>query len=464
MRDACATLAGREEDDAPAAAPRLASAALAAVLTGDTDTAVTLAGRGAAAAGGVDDPAVRAQARTSQALAGVLAADPRLARDAVTRLRDEVAALPAGSPAAISIAVYALAAVYCEDFGVAGAEIGRAVEGLRAAGMASSVPFPLTVAAEAGLRTGRWTRALADAQEALALTDEGGQECLAAYALCILARLRAGQGRRAGCERDARRALAIGERTRSSVPRIQALHALGLLALGCARLDDAHGHLAELAALESGYGTGNPVPVPWRPDMVETCVRLGRREEARAQLVVLVDEASRCGGRWAAGAVSRCRGLLARDGYEAHFRDALVAHGDAGMPFELARTRLAFGERLRRDRRRAEARVHLAAALEDFDALGARPWGARAREELEASGLTSRRGDGPEADRLTPREQQVATAVAEGATNREAAARLFLSEKTIERHLGSVYRKLGLRSRSQLARRFAVTVGVPDRD
>jgi DNA-binding CsgD family transcriptional regulator len=193
--------------------------------------------------------------------------------------------------------------------------------------------------------------------------------------------------------------------------------------------------------------------------MVEACVRLGRHAEARAQLRVLAEEAARCGGAWAPAAVLRCRGLLADAGHDRHFLRALALHDRVDMPFERARTLLAYGERLRRDRRRAEARVRLAAALATFEALGARPWGARAREELAASGMRSRRRDDPLTDRLTARELQVAAAVAEGATNREAAARLFLSEKTIERHLGSVYRKLGLRSRTQLARRFATAPG-----
>jgi DNA-binding NarL/FixJ family response regulator len=147
--------------------------------------------------------------------------------------------------------------------------------------------------------------------------------------------------------------------------------------------------------------------------------------------------------------------MVSSGDHDAHFIRALHMHETLGQPFERARTQLAYGERLRRERRRAEARALLSDALATFAALGASPWADRAQEELDASGLRARTRDPAITDRLTPRELQVALAVADGATNREAAARLYLSEKTIERHLGNVYRKLGLRSRSQLARRFA---------
>ncbi|RPI24937.1 MAG: LuxR family transcriptional regulator [Actinobacteria bacterium] len=116
-------------------------------------------------------------------------------------------------------------------------------------------------------------------------------------------------------------------------------------------------------------------------------------------------------------------------------------------PFELARTKLAYGERLRGARCRAEARRELREALILFEELGAHPWAERTRTELAASGET-----GPaSAATLTPQERRVAGIIATGATNREAAATLFVNPKTIEFHLGNVYRKLGVRSRTELA-------------
>jgi DNA-binding NarL/FixJ family response regulator len=120
------------------------------------------------------------------------------------------------------------------------------------------------------------------------------------------------------------------------------------------------------------------------------------------------------------------------------------------MPFERARTELCLGERLRRIRRRTAAREHLRKALEIFERLGAVPWIEHTRLELRATGETIRRGT-DSALHLTPQELQVALVVGRGASNHEAAAALFLSQKTIEYHLSNIYRKTNIRSRAELA-------------
>jgi DNA-binding CsgD family transcriptional regulator len=140
--------------------------------------------------------------------------------------------------------------------------------------------------------------------------------------------------------------------------------------------------------------------------------------------------------------------------FDRHFAEALRLHRMTPTPFERARTELAWGTRLRRAGRRREARTHMDAALSTFGALRAHPWTRLTGEELGAAGgpVPGEGWDGVEG--LSPREMQVARAVAEGATNREVAARLFLSEKTVEHHLGNIFRKLGLRSRTQLVARI----------
>jgi DNA-binding CsgD family transcriptional regulator len=138
------------------------------------------------------------------------------------------------------------------------------------------------------------------------------------------------------------------------------------------------------------------------------------------------------------------------------FEAALSLHDRDPSAFERARTELCYGERLRRSRRRRAARGQLRSALETFERLEARPWAERARVELRATGEHVYKRDPTAAERLTPQEFQVATLVAEGLTNREAGARLFLSPKTVEFHLGGVFRKLGVRSRGELIRLFAV--------
>jgi DNA-binding NarL/FixJ family response regulator len=150
------------------------------------------------------------------------------------------------------------------------------------------------------------------------------------------------------------------------------------------------------------------------------------------------------------------RGLLAADdGLDAAFGDALDWHGRCSFPFEEARTRLAYGERLRRARRRADARVHLNAALAIFERLGATQFADRARGELRAAG--GREGAPADDDPwklLTVQESRVAEAILDGATYREAAELLFLSPRTVEHHLRQAYRKLGVRSRSELPLRL----------
>ena len=139
---------------------------------------------------------------------------------------------------------------------------------------------------------------------------------------------------------------------------------------------------------------------------------------------------------------------------EVEFAEALARHAEIAAEFEQARTRLCFGERLRRARRRREAREQLRAALEVFERLGMPHWGGRARAELRASG-EKLRPRGPEHEQLTAQELRIALQAAEGKTNRQIAAALFLSPKTVEFHLGRAYRKLGITSRAELIRRFA---------
>ena len=157
--------------------------------------------------------------------------------------------------------------------------------------------------------------------------------------------------------------------------------------------------------------------------------------------------------RWAAAVAARCRGLLADDStYESLFRNAVQLHGDED-PYERARTQLCLGRRLRHSRRRADARAELQLALAQFESLGAAPWAEQTRRELRATGAAPTATPSGSLTSLTPQELHVALVVAGGATNKEAAASLFISTKTVEFHLSNVYRKLGIRSRTELARR-----------
>jgi len=157
-------------------------------------------------------------------------------------------------------------------------------------------------------------------------------------------------------------------------------------------------------------------------------------------LIVAVHRAGEGDFDGSAAVAERCCGLLAGDAnIDAHFERAPELHGSA-WPFARARTELCYAERLRRAGQRVDARVQLRAALETFERLGARPWAERAASELRATGERIARRAPTAAEQLTPQELQIALTVARGATNREAGAALLLSPKTIEAHLGRVYR------------------------
>ena len=167
-------------------------------------------------------------------------------------------------------------------------------------------------------------------------------------------------------------------------------------------------------------------------------------------------QAHESGWPWAVARAGHLEALSADEqSYESSFDDALEWHERARQPFLRARTELAYGKRLRREGQRRLARDHLRIALATFEGLGAVPWAEQAAAQLRATGEHVRQRTDPDTSALTPQELHVALVVARGATNKEAAAQLFLSPKTIEKHLGSAYAKLGLRSRAELAGIFA---------
>jgi DNA-binding NarL/FixJ family response regulator len=143
--------------------------------------------------------------------------------------------------------------------------------------------------------------------------------------------------------------------------------------------------------------------------------------------------------------------LLAQNGDAVtEFDHATRLGAGSNRPFDAARTKLLYGEFLRRHRRRADSREYLRAALEEFEELGAAAWAERARAELRASGETARKRDPSTIAQLTPQELQIARLVSDGFSNKEAAAQLFLSPRTIDYHLRKVFMKLGISSRAEL--------------
>ena len=241
-------------------------------------------------------------------------------------------------------------------------------------------------------------------------------------------------------------ATANGMRLRASI----AVYALALADLGRADWPEALARLESL--MEGGAAQLDPLAAATTPDRIEAAVKAGRQEIAQAALPQLEARAAYAGARQMQPRLAACRALLAEgDAASDHFEDALRL-GAEGRPFDLARIQLLYGEHLRRERRRTDARLQLRAALKGFERLQAEPWAERTRVELRASGETARKRDPSAISQLTPQELQVARYVAEGLSNKAIAAQLFLSPRTIDSHLRNVFAKLGITSRTQLAR------------
>jgi DNA-binding CsgD family transcriptional regulator len=206
---------------------------------------------------------------------------------------------------------------------------------------------------------------------------------------------------------------------------------------------------AEASALESEIG--EPMMYGWRDDEIEALLQLGRADEAEALLDAWEADAKRLDRRWVLALATRCRGLVAaargdNEVAAALLQEAVAEHEAVGDPLGRGRALLALGIVRRRLRQRRDAREALEAALATFEELGAAHRAERTRRELGRIGGRTR------ADGLTPAERRVAELVAKGSTNREVAATLFLAERTVEAHLSHVYAKLGVRSRTELAR------------
>ncbi|MDQ6691223.1 MAG: helix-turn-helix transcriptional regulator, partial [Candidatus Dormibacteraeota bacterium] len=348
--------------------------------------------------------------------------------------------------------------VYVEDFDIAGVLLENAIRGQRKAGAPALLPYPLSVRSELEFRTGRWIEAYADATEAVELASETGQLSSSTYCHVCLARLEAALGKTAESLRRLAHARALAERfgTNSIPSYTWAIE--GFLNVGLENWQAAIECLTIVRREVQRWEMREPGVLRWHGDMIEAYLRVGRRTEAERVLEELETQAQTTGRLWARVAAGRARGMMASpENLESIFEAALALAETAPDPFELARTRLAYGEGLRRSRRRVEARTQLRSALAIFESLGAKPWSRRAERELAATGERPQRRTGTASGRdLTPQEMRVCLAVASGDTNREVASQLFLSLKTVETHLTNAYGKLGLRSRTELARLFAV--------
>jgi DNA-binding CsgD family transcriptional regulator/tetratricopeptide (TPR) repeat protein len=299
------------------------------------------------------------------------------------------------------------------------------------------------------LYTGRLRDVQTTVSEGVDIARRLGYENDETGLLALHARAAAARGREQESREAAETALRRSLATDLDYAREQARLALGELELGFGNLREALEHLEQLSPVPL-----IPVAQMATPDIVDAALRLGEPERARSALERLATWAPVSDAPVIGGMLSRCCAMLSEDSSEAEalFVDACEKHALDAPPVERARSQLAYGEWLRRERRRTDARTQLRNALDTFEGLGMVTWAERARGELTATGETARKRDVSTLDDLTPQELRIARLVAAGGTNRDVAAELFVSPKTVEYHLRKVFMKLGVSSRVELAR------------
>jgi len=335
-----------------------------------------------------------------------------------------------------------IAALHLGDDHVVLAHHTRLLTRARESGALVMIVYALTRRAFGDVATGDWAALAAGAAEALDLAGSSGQPALTRFPhgwLALLAALR-----------DQRAQVA---------EHLQAIAALPSVGVTGPAVDDlarwARALTAETptAALHHLEQMTSPMTRLAALDRIEAAVRAERADLARDWSAELDRFGAAVESGWARAVAAYGRALLSDDTHAGEqFEQAIRHAGTAARRFDRARIHLGYGEYLRRARRRVDARAHLRTALEVCEDLGATRWATRAAHELRASGETARRRDVTTATQLTAQERQVATLVRQGLSNRDAAAQLFVSPRTVDFHLRNVFSKLGLSSRAELAR------------
>jgi DNA-binding NarL/FixJ family response regulator/tetratricopeptide (TPR) repeat protein len=401
------------------------------------------------------DPGQRALAAFARGVTLTVAGDPAAARPLLTDVLELLQSPPLRHDPRYLINL-AVAAGFLGDLRGLVAPFEQRLAETRERGALGVLVPGLALMASGRAWIGDHTGAFADAGEAAELGEQLGYATDTAVAVEMLA----WQSAARGLHDDARRAL---ERARALTDRAGTTSVAAHQAITAAFCALCRGDLAETAALleariaaDGGVGSmGEPLGVA--PTLVEAYVGLGRAADAADLAGRYAAVTAQSSPAATAALVARCRGLTAAEEEAAAeaFQAALAAHAQAPDAFEAARTRLLYGARLRRAGQRVAAREQLRAALDAFTAMDLTAWAQRAADELAATGATARPRRPLASEPLTSQETRVALLVARGLSNREVAAALFLSPKTIEHHLASVFRKRGFRSRTELASAFA---------
>ena len=455
MRGHAILTAAAGKADPERAVAMLAEAANACFYAGDPAEMLVVAERARAVLPADASPRARFLAGITVGMARILGGDAAAGTEAV----HEAIELAEGSQSLREdlqlVPWLAMGPLFLRETGAGRSLLADALRIARDRAAVGALPYLLNLIARDQAVTDRWAVAEATYLEAIDLARESGQQTELAFGLAGLAWLQARRGREQECRDCAAEALRLCRELGMRLYEIWATAALGdlELALGDAARAAVHFGRQQRLLTELAITDADLSPAA---ELAEAYLRLGREEAAQQTAAQFTAAAQAKGQPWPLAKALRGQGLLAADAdFPALFEQAIRQHAQTLDAFETGRTRLAYGERLRRARNRVLAREQLRAALDIFEHLGAGPWAGRARAELVATGEKLRRRDPSTIDELTPQELQIALALAGGRTTRETAAAMFLSPKTVEYHLRHVYQKLGIHSRDELTRALA---------
>jgi DNA-binding CsgD family transcriptional regulator len=349
---------------------------------------------------------------------------------------------------------------YTDDYDAARVRLEAAYRLARDEGDESSLPDLAAHLSELELWTGHWEAADRYARESLDVADRAEQEVQRAIALYCCALVDAHLGRVASARAQAEEGLAIGRGRRDLWLEGIYLWVLGFVDLSTGDLEGVERHLSRADEIAEAIGVVEPGQWRFHADRIEALIGSGTLEAAESLLDRYRRRARATKRSHALAAEARCRGLLATargelEGALRAFSRSLARYERLPLPFERARTLLAFGSAERRANRKRAARETLEKALAEFESLGAPLWAEKARSEIGRIG--GRRA--PARGALSETEARIARLAASGLTNDEIAAQLVVSPKTVKWNLSKVYRKLGVRSRTELAAELASTSG-----
>lgn len=341
---------------------------------------------------------------------------------------------------------------WSDDYERAHSLLDRARRRIVEDGNYRSLPFVLFHLSELESWTGDWELAHAHAEEGHQIAVDLGQVAGQSFCLYAKALVHALRGLVQAARNEAEEGLTLSERS-GAVPAQSLLRGvLGFIDLSLGDVERASAPLGLLAEGVTATGIFEPGVLRFLGDAIETMIARGELETAERLTRALAARSKELGRPWGSAVAARCDGLVAATRGDptraVRSLEAALGHLEkVTLPFEHARTLLALGGVLRRDRKRRAARETLERSLAGFESLGAPLWADRARWEASRIG-----GRAPTSLALTPTEDRIAMLVAGGAKNQEVANELFLTIKTVEWHLSQIYRKLGVRSRTELAR------------